>query len=229
MRENIIRLRKKGLSYKLIAKELGCAKSTVSYHCKNAKLDEKLPQPNKLSKETIVIIRNDYLTKTAIEISNNLKISTNSVYKYTNNISKNNKLSIIYLNCLNCDIEYYSRNKNSKYCSQKCKNDYNRQMKINDWLNGKHDGSRGKTGTAYWIKEYLIDKHGEKCMECGWDVKNKYTNKIPIELEHIDGDFTNNKEENLKLLCPNCHSLTSTYKGANKKKGRPRAKYYRGI
>lgn len=31
----------------------------------------------------------------------------------------------------------------------------------------------------------------------------------------------NNKEENLLLLCPNCHSLTSTYKGANKGNGRP--------
>ena len=66
---------------------------------------------------------------------------------------------------------------------------------------------------------------GEKCMECGWSERNPHTGNIPIELEHIDGDFKNNKEENLKLLCPNCHSLTKTYKGANKK-GRPRSKYY---
>jgi Zn finger protein HypA/HybF involved in hydrogenase expression len=75
----------------------------------------------------------------------------------------------------------------------------------------------------------MIKKHGEKCMECGWNEINIHTGKIPIELEHIDGNFINNNEENLKLLCPNCHSLTSTYKGANKKKGRPRAKYYRGM
>ena len=69
-------------------------------------------------------------------------------------------------------------------------------------------------------KNYLIEKYGNKCMECGWGEKNPTTNKIPIELEHIDGDSTNNNLSNLKLLCPNCHSLTSTYKGANKGNGR---------
>jgi len=39
----------------------------------------------------------------------------------------------------------------------------------------------------------------------------------------------NNKIENLEIICPNCHSLTDSYKGANKKEGRPRSKYYRGL
>jgi 5-methylcytosine-specific restriction endonuclease McrA len=59
-------------------------------------------------------------------------------------------------------------------------------------------------------------------MRCGWDEINKYTNKIPLEVEHIDGNWKNNKEENLELICPNCHSLTKTYKGGNRGKGRPR-------
>lgn len=36
---------------------------------------------------------------------------------------------------------------------------------------------------------------------------------IPLELHHIDGDNTNNKFENLTLLCPNCHSFTDNYRG----------------
>jgi len=128
--------------------------------------------------------------------------------------------------CLSCKGEI---NKNSKkYCSYQCQNDYQRMEKVNLWLEGRHNGMRGKTATAQWIKWYLIKENGEKCMECGWCEVNKFTGNIPIELEHIDGDFTNNKIDNLKLLCPNCHSLTPTYKGANKKGGRPRAKYYRG-
>jgi hypothetical protein len=128
--------------------------------------------------------------------------------------------------CLSCNGEL---NKDSqKYCSYQCQNDYQRMEKVNLWLEGKHNGMRGKTATAMWIKWYLIKKHGESCMDCGWCEINKYTGNIPIELEHIDGDFTNNRIENLKLLCPNCHALTSTYKGANKKDGRPRSKYYRG-
>jgi predicted HNH restriction endonuclease len=47
-----------------------------------------------------------------------------------------------------------------------------------------------------------------------------------LEIEHIDGNFENNAEENLELLCPNCHSLTSTYKGANKGSGRKERKKY---
>ena len=70
------------------------------------------------------------------------------------------------------------------------------------------------------IKVYLIKIKGEKCEQCGWDKKNEYTNKVPIEMDHIDGNSENNKLDNLRLLCPNCHSLTKTYKGANKGYGR---------
>jgi len=127
--------------------------------------------------------------------------------------------------CKNCDSVIKD---GLKYCSFQCQQDYQRMEKVNLWLEGKNDGIRGKTATSKWIKWYLIKINGNKCMECGWCEKNQHTNSIPIELEHIDGDFTNNQIDNLKLLCPNCHSLTSTYKGANKN-GRPRAKYYRGL
>ena len=57
-------------------------------------------------------------------------------------------------------------------------------------------------------------------MECGWCEINKYSGNVPIELEHIDGNSENNSLENLKLLCPNCHSLTPTYKALNTGNGR---------
>ena len=39
--------------------------------------------------------------------------------------------------------------------------------------------------------------------------------KIPLELHHINGDNTDNRIENLQLLCPNCHALTDNYRGKN--------------
>ena len=39
--------------------------------------------------------------------------------------------------------------------------------------------------------------------------------KIALELEHVDGDNTNNDLSNLKFLCPNCHSMTPTWRGRN--------------
>jgi hypothetical protein len=124
--------------------------------------------------------------------------------------------------CIHCD-KPISNNKG--YCKD-CKLAYNKINRIKDWLAGKDNGRRGKTATVYWIKKYLIDLRGNKCERCGWHEVNTNTNKTPIELHHIDGDFRNNKIENIILLCPNCHSLTLTYRGANKINGRPRKQYF---
>ena len=79
--------------------------------------------------------------------------------------------------------------------------------------------SNGRASTKT-LKRFLIENYGDKCMECGWCEINKVTGKVPIELEHIDGNSENNSLENLKLLCPNCHSLTPTYKALNSGNGR---------
>lgn len=114
-------------------------------------------------------------------------------------------------NCLNCNtvLNRY----NSKYCNSKCQQDF-------QWNEKKKLILNGTLNNANAIKKYLIELYGEKCMECGWDKKNKYSNKIPIELEHIDGNSNNNNLDNCKILCPNCHSLTPTYKALNKGSGR---------
>ena len=66
---------------------------------------------------------------------------------------------------------------------------------------------------------------GGDCTECSWNGK-----ELVLELEHIDGNAMNNKEENLSLLCPNCHSQTPTYKGRNVGNGRHwrRERYAKG-
>ena len=56
---------------------------------------------------------------------------------------------------------------------------------------------------------------------------NEFTGKIPLEVHHIDGDCTNNKEENLQLLCPNCHSLTENFGSRNKNSKRYKLKAYK--
>lgn len=60
------------------------------------------------------------------------------------------------------------------------------------------------------------------CAECG--VSNSWNNKpLSLQLDHIDGDATNNEKENLRWLCPNCHTQTDTY--GNKNKGSTRTKH----
>ena len=43
---------------------------------------------------------------------------------------------------------------------------------------------------------------------------------ITLEVDHIDGDYLNNNVDNLRAICPNCHSQTKTFKNKNKGKGR---------
>lgn len=58
------------------------------------------------------------------------------------------------------------------------------------------------------IKEGLKEN---KCEEC--KIENWNNKKIVFELDHIDGNNKNNAYENLKILCPNCHSQTPTFRG----------------
>ncbi len=121
------------------------------------------------------------------------------------------------MNCFNCKREIPKKN---KFCSIKCQKEYEYEEYIKKWKEGQETGMRGAYQTSMYIKDYLFKKYSNKCARCGWSMQNEYTKTIPLEIEHIDGNYRNNKEENLILLCPNCHSLTSTYKGANVNNGR---------
>ena len=64
-----------------------------------------------------------------------------------------------------------------------------------------------------YVKRHNILEY--KCSNCGCD-GNWQGGIISLEIDHIDGDNSNNEIENLRYLCPNCHALTETYRGKNK-------------
>ena len=49
-------------------------------------------------------------------------------------------------------------------------------------------------------------------------VKKSIDGRIPLELDHINGDRHDNRIKNLRILCPNCHSLQPTHRGRNMNK-----------
>ena len=157
------------------------------------------------------------------------RLDENDTYKPDNcewsTTYKSGPLPFKNTTCVVCDKLLDRHNK--KYCSFRCQRELQYQNNIEAWKLGKHDGTSGTYYLASFIRRYLREKYSNSCSLCGWNHVNPHTNKIPLEVEHIDGNHTNNKEDNLLLLCPNCHSLTSTYKGANRGNGRKnRSKYY---
>lgn len=116
--------------------------------------------------------------------------------------------------CKNCGKRL---NVNHKvYCSQECQIKFEQSEYINRWKQGLEDGVSGKFQISDRIRRYLMDKYNCSCQECGWNKVHPITSNVPLQIHHIDGDATNNKEENLQLLCPNCHALTENYGSLNK-------------
>lgn len=107
-----------------------------------------------------------------------------------------------------------------KFCCGNCQQEYNYIQKIKEWKQGNYSGIAGKDATSRIIRRYIFEKYDHKCAICGWCQKNPVTNKSPLSVHHIDGNYRNNSEDNLILLCPNCHSITPTYGSLNKGHGR---------
>lgn len=118
-----------------------------------------------------------------------------------------------------------------KYCSNSCQLDFQHKKYIEEWKKGEADGNRGVRvkNISEYVRTYLVKKFGQHCAKCGWDEKNVVTNKVPLEIDHIDGNSNNNEEDNLRLICPNCHALTANFRNLNKGSGRSwrRKKYTR--
>ncbi len=120
--------------------------------------------------------------------------------------------------CRNCGEEtarsYYT------YCSNACQIEFQYQIYIKKWKAGEVKGLQSIGVVSRHIKRYLRKKFGNKCCLCGWSKINLKTGGIPLVADHIDGNWRNNVENNLRLLCPNCDALTPTYAALNKGNGR---------
>jgi Zn finger protein HypA/HybF involved in hydrogenase expression len=90
------------------------------------------------------------------------------------------------------------------------KKDNGTKIPLNEILEGLHPSYQTNKLRIRLIKE---DVKSEKCEVCGID--EWLGQKISLELDHIDGDKHNHKYDNLRIVCPNCHSQTSTYRGKN--------------
>lgn len=77
----------------------------------------------------------------------------------------------------------------------------------------------GSNYQSFKLKKRLFSSGLKKkrCEECGWS-RTTSEGYLPFELDHINGNRHDNSLENLRVLCPNCHSLKTTYRGRKNKK-----------
>lgn len=106
------------------------------------------------------------------------------------------------------------------YCSQRCGINFLYKCFIKKWLNHEVSGYIKGGGVSKRIRRYLFEVNNSQCQNCGWSTVHMITQKVPLAIDHIDGNYRNCYKENLQLLCFNCHTLTPTFGSLNKGRGR---------
>lgn len=94
-----------------------------------------------------------------------------------------------------------------------------KKEKITHWLETGDMGLGIGTTIRGCFRKHIKQEQHDRCAICG--LNNVWNNKeLVFILDHIDGDASNNKRENLRLICPNCDSQLPTYKSKNKNSAR---------
>lgn len=144
--------------------------------------------------------------------------------------------------CLFCKNTFYAKTKDYKFCGHSCSASYNNPRKASKFKDCDSCGkklSRGGTSLCHpcsttrerrkraedWrngtlvvtdprvTRNLFLEFVDYKCNNC---CLTSWNNRpITLDLDHVDGDYTNNTFANLRFLCPNCHSQTDTYKAKN--------------
>lgn len=224
--EDKIKILKEGIDNKLtyveIANILGIDKNPVRLKAQRLKLKSKYTESLKELKEN----KNCLQCQKQFEclISENRKFCSQSCSAIYNNSLRITKIGIF--NCKKCSKEVKIRkNGEGIYCSHKCHREYEYDNNIIEWKKGNLTGYRGNTKTiCNWLRRYLLDKYNNSCVKCGWNELHPVDKKPLVEVNHIDGNAENNSEDNLEILCPNCHSMTSNFRARNKNSTRIRKK-----
>ena len=107
----------------------------------------------------------------------------------------------------------------SALCSTECK----KKHLVAGWLAGEIDGGMKSWGQVRtFVREYMLERAEYRCEGTDDRINDRCAETRVLQIDHINGDSTNSRVENLQVLCPTCHALTPTYgnKGNRTGKGR---------
>ena len=117
-------------------------------------------------------------------------------------------------NCRNCKNEFSYNQYHTKgyYCSSECNHTHKSMLHKKKWYDGEITPDRAT------MRKYLGEDRGYKCETCG--ISDWVGKALTLHVDHIDGNPADSRPENVRLLCPNCHSQTPFLGNANKGRGR---------
>jgi hypothetical protein len=119
--------------------------------------------------------------------------------------------------CEGCGVELVRRHQ-KVFCSNACQRAAERRRNVENWLRtGEADCVVGKA--RHYIRMHLIEEQVHTCAICG-SPDDWMGMPLVFVIDHVDGDASNNRRENLRLVCPNCDSQLPTFKARNRGKGR---------
>lgn len=148
------------------------------------------------------------------------------------------------MKCECCNNDHDASYGSGRFCSAKCARGFSTKAKrqeINHTVSKRLKGRPGRPQTSLTEEQVAKIKQTwhTKMMEAefdslGWESKRKrviveqdnkcnhcgasdwYGHKLVLEVDHINGINDDNRRENLEAICPNCHSVTDTWRGRNK-------------
>lgn len=191
------KLRESGLSYAQIARELMITKSQATYYSKVdlSKIEEKIKKREEYEKNVCDTAKKSKNFNQLCAVIG--KHPTSDVIERLINIFKKYNIDYSHFN---------SKSEKQEYCFNK--------RDINEYLvNGKTVSVTHLRNRL--IKEGLKEYKCEKCKRTEWEGQ-----PIPLQLHHVNGDRSDNRLENLQVLCPNCHSQTENFSGRKIKKNK---------
>ena len=131
---------------------------------------------------------------------------------YNNKRKQSKTIEII---CKNCGKHSFKENKNTQFCCLDCSIEYHKNEHYKYYLENQELFCRPEYTPKHYVREHILKEQNNLCDICKCEPIHNGKPLVFI-LDHIDGNSSNNRRDNLRLICPNCDTQLPTFKSKNK-------------